>query len=112
MLEHHYLPRDVREAYERRFPATKRAAATDALAHYARELSVRWLAIVDAVLEDEGVEGQIRHRVLNTILYGGPNPADVVAREQLAEEQIEMLRQCAAPVKLVMPPGWAGAADG
>src|ERR1700678_2792299 len=83
MLEHHFLPRDVRQAYERRFPAAKRAAADDALANYAREMSVHWLNIVDAVLEDEGVEGRIRHRVLNTILYGGPNPADVIAREQL-----------------------------
>jgi hypothetical protein len=110
-LEHHYLPRDVRAAYEQRFPAAARAAKTDPLAHYARELSIHWLNIIDAVLQDEGVEGQIRHRVLNTILYGGPNPADVVERERRDEEQVELLRQQATPTAFVMPPDWKPRAD-
>ncbi len=108
MLEHHYLPRDVRAAYEQRFPAAKKAAATDVLANYTRELSTHWLNIIDAVLQDEGVGGQIRHRVLNAILYGGPNPADVAERERRDEEQLELLKRVAVPTTFVMPPDWMG----
>lgn len=110
-LEHHYLPRDVRTAYERRFPDAMRGAQADPLASYTRKLSGHWLTIVDAVLEDEGVSGEIRQRVLNAILYGGPNPADVEERERRDEEQVEMLKMAATPTAFVMPPGWNGGHD-
>ena len=106
MLEHHHLPTDVRRAYDHRFPKAVKAAATDPFANYARTLAEHWLAITDAVMEDEGVEGQIRQRVLNAILYGTATPAEVEERHRLMDAQAEMLKTTATPATFVMPPDW------
>lgn len=106
MLEHHHLPTDVRRAYDQRFPKAVKAAVTDPLANYARTLCEHWLAITDAVMEDEGVEGPIRQRVLNAILYGTATPAEVEERNRLMDAQVEMLKMAATPTAFVMPPGW------
>jgi hypothetical protein len=98
LLEHHFLPEDVRNAFDQRFPAVAQAAATDTMASVTRELSLHWLRITDAVLEDEGVSGQIRERVLNAMLYGSTNPAEVVEREQAAQARIDLVQRHAAPV--------------
>jgi hypothetical protein len=105
MLEHHHLPTDVRRAYDQRFPGAVKAAATDPLANYARTLAEHWLSITDAVMEDEGVEGRIRQRVLNAILYGTATPAEVEERHRLMDAQVEMMKTVAAP-KFAMPPDW------
>lgn len=105
MLEHHHLPADVRRAYDRRFPKAMKTAATDPLANYARSLCEHWLAITDAVMEDEGVTGPIRQRVLNAILYGTATPGEVEERHRLMDAQVEMLKTMATP-KFTMPPGW------
>jgi len=106
ILEHHHLPTDVRRAYDQRFPKAVKAAATDPFANYAQTLCEHWLAITDAVMDDEGVDGRIRQRVLNAILYGTATPGEVEERHRLMDAQVEALKTMAAPTAFAMPPAW------
>lgn len=52
------------------------------------------LALVDMALEDEQVPASIRQRVIRTVVYGSPSPADAIPRrEQLAQMKQDMLRR-------------------
>lgn len=83
-------------AFERRFPKARHGALTDAAAQYGRTLTIHLLDIADAAMEDENIERKARRRVINAILYGGSNPADVELR---AQEQARFAEYVAGDVR-------------
>lgn len=87
----HTLARDAINAYEQRVPGARHARLTDATAQYAHHLTTHLLDIADAAMADEGIEAPARYRVLQAVLYGGSNPADVWEREQMTQRHLDTL---------------------
>lgn len=87
----HTLARDAINAYEQRVPGARHARVNDATAQYAHHLTTHLLDIADAAMADEGIEAPSRYRVLQAILYGGSNPADVWEREQMTQRHLDAL---------------------
>lgn len=83
-------------AFERRFPKARHGALTDVAVQYGRTLTVHLLDIADAAMEDENIDRRARRRVINAILYGGSNPADVELR---AAEQARFAEYVAGDVR-------------
>lgn len=97
------------ERYEHRVPGVTRARRSDPM--YAAQVSLlrQWLDLTDMVMEDNGVDHNVRRQVLNQLLYGAPNPYDAEARiEDLAAKAEELGRMMPSP----FPTGWEGVHDG
>lgn len=89
----HTMARDVMDAYEERVPGARETRRSDAASQYARHLTVHLLDVAAAAMQDEGIEAGARYRVLQAMVYGGSNPADVELR---AHEQARFAEYVAA----------------
>lgn len=87
----HTLARDAINAYEQRVPGARHARLADQTAQYAHHLTTHLLDIANAAMADEGIEAPARYRVLQAVLYGGSNPADVWEREQMTRRHLDTL---------------------
>lgn len=87
-------------AFERRFPKARHGALTDAAVRYGRTLTIHLLDIADAAMEDENIERRARRRVINAILYGGSNPADVELRAAEQARFAEYVASNAQPMPI------------
>lgn len=79
------------DRYASRVPSVGRASLNDPL--YAAQMSLirQWLDLTDMVLEDNGIDHNVRRQVMNQLLYGSPNPYDAEARIELNHEKVEKL---------------------
>lgn len=98
----HTLARDAIDAYEQRVPGARQARTQDPTANYGWQLTTHLLDVANAAMADEGVEPAARYRVIQAILYGGPNPADAWQREQMTAEMAKTL--AALPPQMTVTP--------
>jgi hypothetical protein len=88
-----------------------RAARTDPQYNAQWRWMVRMLETADMAMEDEGIDPRSRERVIRTILYGAPDPAEADRRIdehlRLVEEmRTRPLGPIVVPVQPSGPPGW------
>lgn len=83
--------RQARERWADRMPGAHHAYMNDPTTHYQVQLMDAILATVDMAMEDEGVPEDARQRIIRTVVYGSPNPADAevrIAQQKEAERQM------------------------
>lgn len=102
-MQPHTLARDAINAYEQRVPGARAARLADPTVQYAHHLTTHLLDIADAAMADEGIEAPARYRVLQAVLYGGSNPADVWERGQMTQRHLDTLT--AKPAQMTVTPG-------
>lgn len=85
--------RQARERWSERMPGAYRAYMNDATHHYQVDLVDTILATVDMAMEDEGVPEAARQRIIRTVVYGSPNPADAELRMAQNEETKREMRR-------------------
>lgn len=92
---HRRLPEQVLAAYESRVPGARRARETDPGTARVYRLIEVMLAVMDAALTDEGVDGRTRHRVLAAVAYAAATPAPRTEqdRREREEQQITPVRE-------------------
>lgn len=85
--------RGARERYQLNMPGAHEAWLNDPTHHYLVTWMDTMLTAVDMVMEDEGIAPEVRERIIRTVVYGGPNPADAEQRiAQQREAAREMLK--------------------
>ena len=82
--------RSARERYQQNMPGAHEAWLNDPTHHYLVTWMDAILTAADLVMEDEGVPEETRRRVIRTVVYGGPSPAD--SEQRIAQER-EMARE-------------------
>ena len=97
----HTMARDVMDAYEERVPDAREARLNDATAQYAHHVTVHLLDVACAAMQDEGIDAGAWYRVLQAMVYGGSNPADVELRAAEQARFAEYVAGDARPTPLV-----------
>jgi hypothetical protein len=97
----HSPGQDAMLAYEKRVPGARHGALSDAAASYGRTMTIHLLDIASAAMTDEGIDPAVQHRIINAILYGGSNPADVELRLGQEARMVEYMRTDARPTPLI-----------
>lgn len=87
--------RQARERWSRRIPGADRIRLSDPIAHFQTHYIDTMLTLADMAMEDEGIPEETRQRVIRTVVYGSPNPADVELR--IAQHEENMARILNAP---------------
>lgn len=87
------LSEEAWDRYVVRAPGVWNAARNDPMYRAQTSLFRQWLGLMDMVLEDNGVDREVRQQCANQMLYGTPNPFDAEARiEQTAAKAEELAR--------------------
>lgn len=106
---HDYI-RQARERWARRMPGATHVQHYDAVTHFQTHYIDTMLTLADMAMEDEGIPEHVRQRVIRTVVYGSPNPADAELRITQHEQDVARLLEQNLPLdpNLFTPPAGEG----
>lgn len=85
------LTDDALTEWVKRNPIAARQMHTDVSLHRQYQINRVVLSNVERAMRDEGIAADVRRRIINTAVFGAPDPDEVMTADQLQRVNEELL---------------------